>query len=120
MIEKFENSVDRMDDLVEKINGRLDKAEDNGKNVAALREKLNAAKIKITEVENALDEAKAKYAEAVKEPDFKIAFKKVKEIVKVVSEKVRAAHGALVDVVNSIKGLGRGSESGAATTTPAE
>lgn len=118
MIEKFENSVDRLDNLAEKIGSWLNKAEDNGKDVVALREKLTGAKAKIAEVETALDEARAKYAEAVKEPDFKIAFQKVKEIVKVVSEKVRAAHSALVDVVNSIKGLGKGSESGAATTAP--
>lgn len=108
MVEKFENAVDRLDKLADRISSWLDKAEDNGKDVVALREKLAAAKTKITDVEKALDEAKVKYAEAVKEPDFKVAFKKVKEIVKGVSEKVKQAHRALVDVVNSIKGLGGG------------
>lgn len=108
MVEKFENTVNRLDKLADRISNRLDKAEDNGRDVAALREKLVAAKSKIAEVETVLDEAKAKYAEAVKEPDFKVAFQKVKEIVKGVSEKVRLAHSALVDVVNSIKGLGGG------------
>lgn len=108
MVEKFENAVDRLNKLADRIDGWLNKAEDNGKDVALFREKLTAAKLKITEVETALDEAKVKYAEAVKEPDFKVAFQKVKEIVRGVSEKVRLAHGALVDVVNSIKGLGGG------------
>ncbi len=117
MVGKFEAAIKRLKDLSDRIVSRLSKAEENGRNVAELRIKLSAANDKIAAAERALEDAKVKYAEAVKDPDFKVAFKKVREVVNGVKEAIKEAHRALVDVVNSIKGLG--DEEPKATTTPA-
>lgn len=106
MVEKFESAVDRLGKFADRIEARLNKAEDNGKNVTALKDKLAKAREKITAASSAIAGAKARYEEAIKDPDFKVAFKKVKEVVAGLSKTVREAHAALVDVVNSIKGLG--------------
>lgn len=122
MMEKFVAAIDRLTKSAERISDHLDKAEANGRDVVALKEKLTAAEGKIAEAKSALDAARAKYSEAVKNTDFKKAFQDVRTIVKDVAEKVRAAHAALVDVINSIKGLGKGTTSDAGTspaTTPA-
>mgnify|MGYP001581897653 CR=1 FL=1 len=119
MSEKFHAAIERLKNFADKIEDRLDKAEDNGKDVNESRAKLVEARTKIIATETALADAKAKYAEAVKNPDFKASFAKVKEVVSGVVEKVREAHKALVDVVTSMKGLGGGVEkSPVATTTP--
>lgn len=107
MADKFEAAIERLKKHADRIAERLDKAEANGKNVAELRTKLAEANNKILEAEKALEDAKAKYTEAAKDPDFKVAFAKVREIVNAVKAKVKEAHRALVDVINSIKGLGR-------------
>lgn len=114
MLRKFEAAIARLTQLADRIAGRLNEAEARGRDVGALRTQLEQARTKIVEAEKALEDAKAKYTEAAKNPDFKAAFKNVREIVNGVQEKVKDAHKALVDVVNSIKGLGRGT----ATTTP--
>ena len=116
MIEKFESAVDRLEKFADRIEARLNKEEDNGKNVTALKDKLAKAREKITAASSAIAGAKARYEEAIKDPDFKIAFKKVKEAVASLAKTVREAHAALVDVVNSIKGLGV-DESAAPTAT---
>lgn len=108
MVEKFEHAIERLKKHADKIAEHLDKAEANGKEVAAFREKLASANDKILAAESALEDAKAKYTEAAEGQDFKASFAKVREIVHGVAEKVKEAHRALVDVVNSIKGLGRG------------
>jgi len=110
MVEKFEHAIERFKKYADRIAERLDKAESNGKDVAELRVKLSAANDKILEAEMALEDSKAKYAEAVKDPDFKASFAKVREVVHGVLVKVKEAHRALVDVVKSIKGLGGGTE----------
>lgn len=107
-VEKMHKAVDRLGNLADRIEERLHKAENNGKDVGALKEKLNQARAKITDVLKAVEEAKTAYSEAIKNPDLKAAFVKVHEIVKGVEVKIREAHRALVDVVNSTKGLGGG------------
>lgn len=119
MSEKFDQAIDRLLDSARKIEERLDKAEANGKDVTKLRADLTAAEGKILEARKTLEAAKARYDEAVKNPDFKESFQKVKEVVGEVAKKVREAHAALVGVINSVKGLGKGEKSPVATTTPA-
>ncbi|MDO8624137.1 MAG: hypothetical protein Q7R54_02165 [bacterium] len=105
MLEKFEAAIERHTSYADKIADFLDRAEANGKDVTALREKLAVANTTLLEAERALEDAKAKYAEAAANTDFKARFAAVHTIVEGVAEKVRAAHATLVDVVNSIKGL---------------
>ena len=106
MVRKFELAFGRLDQNVDRIAAHLDKLAARGQDVTALRAKLEEAQNKITEAKQALEDAKKKYAEATNQ-DFKIAFARVKEVVAGVAEKVKAAHRALVDVVNSIKGANR-------------
>lgn len=119
MAEKFEAAIKRLDDLGDRIDSRLNKAEANGKDVKALRDQLAKARGKIQDAQKALADAKAKYTEAAKSTDFKASFAKVRELVKGVERQVKEAHQALVDVINSVKGLGGGEEH-KATSTPAQ
>lgn len=105
MVEKFAAVIDKLENFADRIGERLDKAAETGRDVASLDEKLESARGKIGEVKTALEDAKVKYAEAVKDPDFRVSFKKVREVVHGVKEKVKEAHRALVEVVSSIKGL---------------
>ncbi len=107
MVEKFEAAIERLKKHADRIAEHLEKAEANGKSVAEVRVKLSTANNKILEAEKALEDAKAKYTEAAKEPDFRVAFAKVREVIQGVVAKIKEAHRALVDVINSIKGLGR-------------
>ncbi len=117
MVEKFEAAIKRLKDLSDRIASRLNKAEGNGRDVAELRKKLAEANDRVVVVERALEDAKIKYAEAVKDPDFKASFKKVREVVNGVKEKVKEAHSVLVDVVNLVKGLGEGERKATTTST---
>ncbi len=92
---------------------------ENGRDVVDVRSKLLTAREKIADAERALGDAKAKYNEATKNPDFKAAFKKVREVVAGVKEKVKAAHRALVEVVTSLKGLGGGEKPQETPAAPA-
>lgn len=118
MAEKFDQAIDRLLGTARRIEERLEKAEANGKDVASLRADLIAAEGKILEARKTLEAAKTRYDEAVKNPDFKASFQKVKEVVDEVAKKVREARQALVGVINSIKGLGGGGRMPIATTTP--
>lgn len=105
MVRKFENAIDRLNNLADRIDSRLKKTEDAGNDVAKQRDLLKVARDKITAVETALSDAKAKFAEMAKSENPKEAFKKVKELARGVAEKVKEAHRALVEVVTSLKGL---------------
>src|SRR3989338_4999484 len=113
MLKKFENALDRLNNFAERIGARLDKAEVNGKDVTELRTKLDTAETAIDDAQNALEDAKAQYATAVSDPNFKKSFAKVRELVRGVAEKVKVAHRAVVDVVRSTKGLGGGNATSA-------
>lgn len=105
MVKKFENAIDRLNNLADRIESRLKKTEDAGNDVSKPRDLLKVARDKITAVETALSDAKAKFADMAKSENPKAAFEKVKELVKGVAQKVKEAHKALVDVITSIKGL---------------
>ena len=86
-----------------------------GKDVTALKAKLEIAKNKITDAATALGNAKAKFITMTASTDPKAVFKQVKDLVRGVEQKIKDAHHALVDVVKSIKGA---SGADKATTTP--
>lgn len=117
MVEKLSNIIDRLNELADKIQARFDKAAANGKDITALKDKLAKAREKIAAANQALQNAQATYTAAVQEKDFKVAFKRVRGVVHDVAAKIRDAHAALVDVINSIKGLGN--RGGTAPSTPA-
>lgn len=107
MARKFEEAVNRLDVNADKISTHLDKAAANGRDVSVPHAKLEEARGKIAEAEKAFEDAKARYAEAVKDPDFKASFAKVRSVVQGVEQKIKEAHRALVDVIKSLKGLGK-------------
>ncbi len=124
MTEKFDSALERLEKTADKIEGRLTKAAENGRDVVALRAKLTEARAKIEEARTFLEDAKAKYSDAAKNADFKAAFRNVKEVVQSVSGKIKEAHRALVEVITSMKGLGKGQVTpppaeGSAAPTPA-
>lgn len=109
MTKRFTSAIHREEELADRISSRLDKAAQNGKDVAALRAKLTDARAKIGDAKSALDAAVAKL-QAV------IASSNAKDITQAfddVAAKLKVAHAALVDVNNSLKGIGN-----TATTTP--
>ena len=114
MVRKFEVALERLEKFADRIEARIAAAASEGKDVSKARSELEVARIKIKEAAAELESAKAKYAEAIKNPNVKAAFADVRKIVHGVAEKVRAAHQALVRSVKELKGVGAGT----GTTTP--
>jgi len=106
MVRKFEEAIERLDNNAKRVSAMLDKVAANGRDTTALKSKLEEARAKIMDARQAFEGAKTKYTEAAKDPDFKVAFAKVHEVVAGVAEKVKEAHRALAEVISSIKGLG--------------
>ncbi|MEK7559953.1 MAG: hypothetical protein AAB522_01475 [Patescibacteria group bacterium] len=105
MVRKFEAAISRLRKLGDRIDSRLDKFEDAGKDVATFKTSLENARTAIEAAEDALDKAKEEFKALSQSENPKEYFKKVKDIVATVAQKVKNAHKALVDVINSIKGL---------------
>ena len=118
MMQKFQEAIDRLKGVADKIESRLTASTADPADLAVLQTKLTAARASITEAETALADAKVKYADAVSSADFKESFKKVRALVEGVAIKVKEAHRALVDVTSSIKELG--ARGRASSTTPAQ
>lgn len=112
MMEKFENTVGRLNDLANRIESRLNDAEANGRDVSSARTALVSARGKITSIQTNLDAARANYKTAVGASDFKASFANVKSVIEGVKEQTKQAHAALVDVVTMLKGMS------SSTTTP--
>lgn len=104
MVRKFEAAINRFRHLADRIDSRLDKFEDEGKDVSALRISLDNARNSIESAEDALDKAKEEFTTFVLSENPKENFEKVKAVVQNVASAVKNAHKALVDVINSIKG----------------
>lgn len=115
MVGKFEVALERLEKFADRIEARIAAAASEGKDVSKARSELEVARIKIKEAAAELESAKAKYAEAIKNPNVKAAFADVRKIIHGVADKVRAAHQALVRSVKELKGVGAGT----GTMTPA-
>lgn len=117
MVKKFENAIDRLNGLADRIESRLNKSETAGNDVSKIREQLKSARDKISAAQTALNDAKTKFKEMANSQNPKEAFKQVKVLVQGVAQKVKDAHRALVDVVNSIKGLRLGDKATSTSST---
>lgn len=115
MTQKFEAALDRLDGFSVKIEERVDAAVSSGKDATQARSELESGRLKIKEAAAELESAKAKYAEAIKNPNVKAAFADVRKIVQGIAQKVKDAHRALVRSVAELKGVGGGT----GATTPA-
>jgi len=89
--------------LADRIEAKLKKLKENGRDVAAQEAKLATARVAIKAAEDALKAADAAVADAIKNNEPDVALKKIREINKGVLEKVKAAHDALVDVMSGTK-----------------
>lgn len=108
MTEKFENAIDRLNSMAEKIQARIDAAVANGKDMTKAKADLAVAQTKIDEAEKGLADAKTKYAELGASTDAKKKFAEVKTLVQGVEQKVKDAHAALVRAIANMKGMGTG------------
>lgn len=115
MANKLSLAIERLDKLADRIESRLDKISESGKDVSILETKLENARTSITSAQKALEDAKAKFTELAQNDNPKEAFPQVRELISQVSGAVKSAHAALVDVIGSIK---RGRLDETATTTP--
>lgn len=120
MTEKFENAIDRLEKVADRLEDRLNASTAPAVEITPLKEKLAAARIKITAADAALADAKVKYAEAVKDTDLKAAFRKVHDIVQATTVKVREAHQALVEATAAIKAAGSRGQNPPATPVPSQ
>lgn len=117
MVRKFEAAISRLRTLADRIDSRLDKFEEAGKDVSVLRTSLDKAKMVIDEAENSLDKAKEEFNALSQSEKPEEYFKKVKNVVADVAQKIKDAHKALVDVINSTKGVSVKVPSSTSTTT---
>ena len=117
MARKFENAIDRLNGLADRIESRLQKSEEAGNDVSKIKDQLKSARDKISAAETALNDAKAKFKEMANSQNPKEAFKQVKILVQGVAQKIKDAHRALVSVVNSIKGLRLGDKATSTSST---
>lgn len=114
MQRRLERLIKNQKDLADRIGKRLDKAAENGKDVTALRAKLNDARVLIANAETELASATQKVKDLVASgADPKEILKQVRELNQKVLKAIRAAHEALVDIIVNTKGLG-----GRPTPTP--
>ncbi len=113
MTVRFNAAIAREGKLADRIASRLDKAAQNGKDVTALRQKLSDARLKIADAKSALDAAVAQLQAAIASSTAKNMMKDITHAFANVTTKLKMAHAALVDVTNSLKGIGN-----TATTTP--
>lgn len=111
MLEKFANAIERLKKFADRIEEKINRAEAN-KDVTEARSKLLTARERIADAEKELEDAKEKFTGAAQDPDFKAAFKKVREIVHGVVAKLKEAHAALVDVITTLKGIGGNEKQG--------
>lgn len=118
MFKRFEAAVDKLAGFTDRISARLDKAEENGKDVADLRTKLDAAKTSITAAETTIADAKSKLASTtLAADDPKKSFQDVKALLKLAQDALKKAHADLILVIRSTKGLGGGGAENTATST---
>jgi DNA repair exonuclease SbcCD ATPase subunit len=98
--------IDRQYRLADKIQVRLDRAAENGKDVTSLRADLAAARTKIDTAKQALTGMAGQIDSILEDNSPREAFAKLHELQKDVFNKIREAHRALVKVIASLRGIG--------------
>jgi len=105
------NALTRLEELLNKVSGRADKAEANGRDVAAVRAAVEKAKTAIAAARTALEAQLAKTypIQITDETRLKSAVATARELLnkdlKAVREAVRAAHKAVVEATKLLKGV---------------
>lgn len=122
MIARLEAAISRESKLADRIESRINKFAEAGKDVSAAREQLRIARGKIEEAKSALAAAKSRIEEVVNSETPKTAFGEVREnLTKAVVAKIKEAHQALTEVLRVLKGLSeRVKPTPTASPTPSE
>lgn len=97
--------IEREDRIAEKIQERINKLKNRGRDVVQLQKDLDAAKVKIDAAKKALTDAMAQVDGILANNTPKEALRKLHELQKGVIAKIREAHSALVKVLASTRGL---------------
>ena len=115
MTERMDAAIDRLDKLADRIESRINKIHDMGKDVSKPQAELDRARAAVAATQATVVDAKAKFAELANSDKPKDAFAQVQALVKNAEAKLKEAHAALVEVINSIK---QGRLDVEATSTP--
>lgn len=113
VVRRLTQALERFDNIADRIGSRLDKLATEGASVTDLRTKLAAARAKIADAKTSVSGIQAAVEAVLISSDPKASFEAAREVINGAHEKVKAAHAALVDVVNALK-----PGSIRATTTP--
>jgi len=87
--------------LANRIEKKLDKMKEDGRDVAAPEVKLDNAKVLVKAAGDALVSADIAVADAIKNNEPKVALEKVRTINQGILAKIKAAHSALVDLIRA-------------------
>ena len=95
IIRRFNAAVERLDKISERITSRIEKFEEQGKDMTTARELLRKADEKLLLTHEALDQFTNETSALLETEDPKTAFESMKE-----------AHSALIEVIRAIKVAG--------------
>lgn len=104
VIERFSAAQDRLEELANRIDSRLQKMEAEGVNVSSQKTKLAEAKAKIAALGTSIATLETKSKEVVS-GDTRALYPELKTSVEGVKAEIKAAHASLVDIVESMKGM---------------
>lgn len=105
MSARYDAAINRLDNLAQRIGTRLEKISAEGKDVKAYTKSLDIAKVKIELAKTKLAETKTALSVVPDSELPKTDFEKARENLSETKDAIKEAHAALVDVINSIKGV---------------
>ncbi len=117
MFDRFDAAIDRLNTLADRIESRINKLEELGQDVSTYKTLLDEARTKIDLAIQAQAAAETSVDEIVVSDDPKSSFEKCRGFTKEVVEALKAAHQALVDVIEAMKAAQADDSDGTATTT---
>lgn len=120
MFDRFDAAIARLNTLADRIESRINKLEELGQDVAEYRALLDEGRAKIELAIEAQAAAETSVDEIVISDDPKSSFEKCRGFTKEVVQALKAAHQALVDVIEAMKATQADDSNDTATTTSEE
>ena len=106
IIRRFNAAVERLDKISERITSRIEKFEEQGKDMTTARELLRKADEKLLLTHEALDQFTNETSALLETEDPKTAFESMKELLTIAKSSMKEAHSALIEVIRAIKVAG--------------
>jgi hypothetical protein len=103
MAKRMDFAVIRLNKLADRIESRLNKFEQMGKDIGDSRVLLEEARTAILSAKTAIEEAKSKIDEVLESDEPRTAFGQIRSLVHEVRDSIKAAHQALVNVIRNLK-----------------